>query len=109
MLLLSKRRDVGLEEVVGRPSGNVRLATSGCRVELQEGVLQCVVEFHYGCLVPTTVTVVGRREYCYHISVMTPVVSLHDELMRARHECESIRVVERLGDVLAESVTGAPG
>ena len=39
---------------------------------------------------------------------MTPIVSLHDELMRARHERESVRVVERLGDVLAECVTGAP-
>jgi len=85
-----------LEEVVGRPSGNMGLAASRGRVKLQEGVLQCVVEFHYGCLVPATVTVIRRGEYCNHISVMTPVVSLHNELMGAGHECKSVGVVERL-------------
>merc|ERR1712029_1046152 len=85
-----------LEEVVRGPSGNVGLPTSRGRVKLQEGVLQCVVQFHYGCLVPTTVTVVWSGEYCNHISVVRPVVSLHDELMSAGHECKSIGVVKRL-------------
>merc|ERR1712029_959055 len=85
-----------LEEVVRRPSGNMGLAASRGRVKLQEGVLQCIVEFHYGCLVPATITVVWCRKYCNHISVLRPVVSLLDKLMGAGHECKSVRVVERL-------------
>ena len=86
-----------LEEVVWSPPCDMRLPSSGCGVKLQaekerklvilklsdgnlrvrlklkksldlQGVLQCIVEFHYGCLVSATVTVVGSREYCYHIS-----------------------------------------
>lgn len=93
-----------LEEIVGCSSRNVGFTAPGSRVELQEGVLQCVVQFHYGCLVSTAVTVIWSREYCYHISVVTPIVSLHDELMCARDESKSVGVIERLRDVLAERV-----
>ncbi len=40
---------------------------------------------------------------------MTPVVSLHDELMRSGHECEPVAVIKRLGYVLAEGVARTPG
>ena len=45
----------------------------------------------------------------FNLPIMTPIVPLHDELMRPRHEREPVGVVERLGDVLTEGVAGATG
>lgn len=39
-------------------------------------ILQCIVQFHNGCLVATAVAVVRRTEDCHHVSIMTPVVAL---------------------------------
>ena len=41
--------------------------------------------------------------------IVTPVVSLHDELVGPGDEREPVGVVERLADVLAEGVAGAAG
>jgi hypothetical protein len=47
------------------------------------------------------------REYCDDIPVLRPVVALHDELMGSCNEGKTIVMVERLGNVLAKSVTCA--
>ncbi len=51
---------------------------------------------HDGGLITTSVAVIGRREDRHHIPVLRPVVPLHDELMRSRHERQAIVVVEGL-------------
>lgn len=40
---------------------------------------------------------------------MAPIVSLHDELVSAGHQRQSIAVIERLGDILTERVARATG
>ena len=77
--------------------------------ESLQGVFQCVVQLHDGRLVAASVAVVGRGEYGDDVPVVAPVVPLHDELVRPRDERQPVRVVERLGDVLAEGVAGAAG
>eukprot|EP01136_Pigoraptor_vietnamica_P039277 Opistho-1_new@9865 len=98
---------VRLEEVVGRAARHVRLATAGRRIKLKEGVLQVVVELHDGRLIAAAVAVVRRAEDRHDIPVVAPVVTLHDKLVGARHECKAVIVVERLRNVLAERVAGA--
>ena len=72
-----------------------------------QGVFQRVVQLHDGRLVAASVAVVGRGEDGDDVSVVAPVVALHDELVRPRDQRQPVRVVERLGDVLAEGVAGA--
>ena len=104
-----KEREEDSKEIVGSPSGDMGFTSSGSGVELQERVLQFVVQLDHSCLIAATIAVVRRREHGHHIAVVTPVVALHDELMRPGYEGESVGVVERLGDVLAESVARSTG
>lgn len=59
-----------------------------------------------GDLVAATVAVVGSREEREELLVVRVVVALHDELMCAHGECESVREVPARRDVLAERVAG---
>lgn len=103
------RRQQLLEKVIGRSAGNVRLAALGCRVKLQKGVVEGVIEFHYGRLVATAVAVVGRRKDGHDIVVVAPVEALHYELMGAGDERQAVRVVKGLANVVAKGVAGATG
>jgi hypothetical protein len=47
------------------------------------------------------------REYCDDIPILRPVVALHNKLMGSCNESKTIVMVERLGNVLAESVACA--
>lgn len=49
------------------------------------------------------------REDGHHVPVLRPVVALHDELMCTCDEGQAVVVVERLGNVLAERVSGTTG
>lgn len=116
-----------LEEVVGRATRHHWLASAWAGIELKaarliskahvvsinkrylQGVLQMLVNFHDCGLVAAAVTVIGSREYCDDISVLAPVVSLHDQLMGSGDQCQTVVVVESLTDVLAESVTSTSG
>lgn len=134
-----------LKEVVRCPARDHGLAGPRAWVELKaselsaqvahfvrrwylQSVLQMLVNLHYGGLVTTPVTVVGRcshelanvrrlkvkwilrtREDGHHVAVLRPVVTLHDQLMCARDQVQAVVVVERLGNVLAKSVTSTSG
>ena len=99
-----------------------------------QGVLHVFVNLHDGGLVAAAVAIVGCREDGHDVPVMGPVAAwaragtgdrirqvsssrvrqredrtsdaqaLHDELMRARHECQAVVVVERFRDVLTKRV-----
>jgi len=96
------------EEVIGRAKADVwELSLAGSRVELEEIIFHELVDLHDGGLVTATVAVVGRRENCDNITLVRPVVSVHDKLMGASDPGQVIGVVELLGDVLTEAVASA--
>lgn len=43
-----------------------------------QGVFQCIIQFHNGCLISTTVAVVRSTKYCNNITIMAPVVTLKE-------------------------------
>ena len=71
-----------------------------CRVKLQEGVLKGVIKLHDAGLVAAPVAIVGGGEDGDHVPVVTPVVSLHHQLMGPAHQGQAVRMVERLGYIL---------
>lgn len=77
------------------------------RVELEESVLQVLVNFHDGCLVAAPVAVIGRTKDGHHVLLVAPVVPFHDKLVGTRNEGQAVVVIELLGNVLAESISGA--
>jgi len=85
-----------LEEVVWGSARDVRLSSSGSRIELQEGMFHVFVEFHDGCLVTAAVAVVGSGEDGDDALLVAPVVALHDELMRSGDERETVGTIELL-------------
>ena len=66
-----------------------------------------LVNLHDGGLITASVAVVRCAEDGHHISILAPIVALHDELMRSRDQCQAIIVVERLADVLTKSLASA--
>lgn len=94
-----------LEEVIRGSSGDVRFATTRSWIELKEGVFQRVVQFHDGRLVAAAIAVVRGREDGDHVPVVAPVVAFHDELVSSGDEGQAVGVVERLRNVLSESVS----
>ena len=72
-------------------------------------ILHELVDFHYCCLVAASVAVVGCGENGHNVTLMRPVVPVHDELMRTRNSCQVVGVVELLGDVLTEGVASTSG
>jgi len=77
------------------------------RVKLQECVLQVLIDLHDCCLVAATVAIVWSREDRYDVSVMAPIIALHDKLVRTRDEFQTICMVELLRNVLAKSVASS--
>jgi hypothetical protein len=68
-----------------------------------------LVNLHDSSLVATAIAVVGCAEDCDDIPILTPVIALHHQLMRSRHECQAIVVVECFRDVLTECIAGTSG
>jgi len=85
-----------LEEVVWCSSADHGLTRSRAWVELQESILQMLVNLHDGCLVTTSVAVVGGTEDGHHVPILAPVVALHDQLMCSGHQRQAIVVIECL-------------
>jgi hypothetical protein len=52
----------------------------------------------------TSVAVIGRAEDGDNILVMAPVIALHDQLMRSRHQSQTVCMVELLRYVLTKGV-----
>ena len=82
---------------------------AGSRIKLQEGVLHELIDFHNGSLVAASVAVVGSREHCDHIALVSPVVAVHHKLVSTGYQFESIGMVELLRNILAKRVAGASG
>lgn len=98
------------QEVVWRAQADVRdLGLARSRVELEEIILDELVDLHYGSLVSASVAVVGSREDCDDVALVSPVVSVHDQLMGTCDSGQPVRVVELLGDILTERVTSSSG
>ena len=72
-----------------------------------QGILQMLIDLHYRSLITASVAIVWSGEDGHHVPILAPIVSLHDKLMCARHQCEAIVVVECLGDILTESISCA--
>ena len=68
-----------------------------------------VVNFHYRCLVTTSVAVVGCTKYCHYRPIVLPLISLHDQLMSSRNKVKVVDVSELLRYVLSKRITGASG
>jgi hypothetical protein len=116
-----------LEEVVGSATRHHWLASARARIELEakrvvskvqivcvngryaQGVFQMFVNLHDCGLIAAAVTVIGSREYRDDVSVLTPVVTFHDQLMGASDQRQTVVVVEGLADVLTESVASTSG
>lgn len=107
MPLLRRPSPCDLEKVVGSPACNVRLTPPGRGVKLEESILEVLVDLHNRCLVSAAVAVVRRTENGNNVLLVAPIVSFHDELVRARNQREAVVVVERLRNILAERVTCA--
>jgi len=71
-------------------------------------IFKLIVKFHDGGLISTTITVVGRGEDGDNIPIVTPIVSLHNQLMSSRNERYTIRMVKSLRNVLAKRVASSP-
>ena len=69
-------------------------------VKLQEGVLQGIIQLHDAGLVAAHVAIGGGGEDGDHVSVVTPVVALHHQLMGPAHQGQAVRMVECLGYIL---------
>ena len=52
------------------------------------------INLHDGSLVAAAVTVVGGTEYGDDVPILTPIVALHDQLMRSGDQCQAVIVVE---------------
>ena len=48
------------------------------RIKLEEVELHELIHFHNSGLVTTSVAVVGGREHSHHITLVSPVVPIHD-------------------------------
>jgi len=64
------------------------------------------VDLHDSSLVAATVAIVGSTEDGDHVLIVTPVVTLHDQLVSARDERQPVMVIELLGNVLTKRVAG---
>mmetsp|Transcript_54612 Transcript_54612/g.95484 ORF Transcript_54612/g.95484 Transcript_54612/m.95484 type:complete len:233 (+) Transcript_54612:104-802(+) len=100
---------VRLQEVIRGAARDQRLSPSRRRIELDKGFIEILIDLHDGRLVAAAVTVVGRRKDGHHVHGVGPVVSVHHQLVRARHEAQAVSVVEHFGNVRSEGVTRASG
>ena len=71
-------------------------------------VLQCAVhmfvDFHNGGLVTASVAVIWCGEDSDDVALVTPIVSVHDELMGASNSLKAVCLVKLLGNVLTEGI-----
>jgi len=84
----------------------MRLSAAGCRIEDQEIIIHIFIHLHDTCLVCASVTVVRCREDSDDVLIVTPIETIHDELMCARNKLQIVHMIELLRNVLSESVSG---
>lgn len=69
---------------------------------MKEVEFHVLVHLHNSSLVSASVAVVRCREDSNHVTFVSPIVSVHHELMGSGNANEVIGVVELLGYVLTE-------
>ena len=67
-----------------------------------------IVHFHNGGLVAAPVTIIWCRKDRDDRSVVLPLVSFHDELVRTCNKMQAINVRKLLRNVLPKRVAGSP-
>ena len=72
-------------------------------------VLHELVDLHNGGFVTASITVVGSGENGHDVALVSPIVSIHDQLMGTSDSGQVVRVIELLRDVLTERVASATG
>lgn len=85
-----------LQEVVRSPSRDMRFSSSWSRIKLKERVLKVVIQFHDRSLIPTSIAIVWCRKNGNHLSIVTPVVSFHHQLMSSSNESQAIGMIKGL-------------
>ena len=75
---------------------------------LLAALIDRVVDLHYCSLVTTTVTIIRCGEDCNDLSIMLPLVPLHNKLVGTGNKMKPINVGELLCNVLAESISSPP-
>ena len=68
-----------------------------------------LVNLHNSRLVPAAVAVIRRRENSHYVPILAPIVPLHYQLMRPRHERQPVIVIKRFADILSKCVPGSSG
>jgi len=68
-----------------------------------------LINFHDGCLVITSITIIRSREDGHDILIMHFGVTVHGQLMGSGDLGETVGVIELLRDLLAEEVPGSSG
>ena len=71
--------------------------------------IQIVINFHDCTLVTTPIAIIRRREDSDNHTIMLPLVSFHDQLMRPCNEMQTVNLSKLLSDVLAEGVSCSTG
>jgi hypothetical protein len=67
-----------------------------------------IINFHDGGLITASVAIVRSRKDRDDLSVVLPLISLHDKLMSTRNEMEAVDMSELLRNVLSKGVTSSP-
>ena len=67
-----------------------------------------IVDLHNCCLIATPVTIIWGRKDCNDLSIVLPLVALHDKLVCTRNEMKTINMSKLLRDILTERVTSSP-
>jgi len=76
---------------------------------LQEVVLHVFVNFHNCCFITTSITVVRCREDSHNITLVRPVISVHNKLMSTGNSSQTVSMVKLFRNILAKRVTSTSG
>ena len=78
--------------------------SSRCRVECEKVTSHVFINFHDASFIAASVTIVGSWENSDNLVLMTPVVPIHDQLMRSCSQFEIVSSVELLWDVHTKGI-----
>lgn len=67
-------------------------------------MIDFVVYLHNSCLIATSITIVGSWKHGHHRSVVLPLISLHNQLMRPGNKVKIVNVGELFSNILAKCV-----
>jgi hypothetical protein len=94
-----------LQEVIRGSPGHVRFSSPWSRLKLDKCVSPAIINLQYGSHVPTSVTVVRCTENGNHLLFMSPVKSIHNQLMSSSNQLKAVCVIELFRYILAKSIS----